>query len=124
MKVSGQIQFEIVEQSAQRVIGRMPVQSGILNPYGTVHAGAMLWFADVCATVLAFGGCEIEPGQAGFPLAIQLSANLLANQRDGELQAESVYVKKGRRLSVVRTTVTGTDGRVLVDVTTSHVPAQ
>ncbi len=124
MKVTGQIQFEIVEQSAQRVVGRMPVQAGILNPYGTVHAGAMLWFADVCATVLAFGGGEIEPGQAGFPLAIQLSANLLANQRDGELTAESVYVKKGKRLSVVRTTVSGADGRILVDVTTSHVPAQ
>lgn len=124
MKVNGTIGFEIVEQSAQRVVGRMPVQAGILNPFGTVHAGAMLWFADVCATVLAFGGGEVAAGQAGFPLAIQLSANLLANQKDGELTAESVYVRQGKRLSVVRTTVTGRDGRVLADVTTSHVPAQ
>lgn len=124
MKVNGKIEFEIIEQSAQRVVGRMPVQAGILNPYGTVHAGAMLWFADVCATVLAFGGGEIAAGQAGFPLAIQLSANLVGNQTDGELKAESVYVKKGKRLSVVRTTVSGKEGRILVDVTTSHVPAQ
>ncbi len=124
MKVNGKIEFEIVEQSAQKVVGRMPVQAGILNPYGTIHAGAMLWFADVCATVLAFGGGEVEAGQAGFPLAIQLSANLVGNQKDGELKAEAVYVKKGKRLSVVRTTVSGADGRILVDVTTSHVPAQ
>ncbi|HEY1075065.1 MAG TPA: PaaI family thioesterase [Fontimonas sp.] len=124
MQVSGRIEFEIVEQSAQRVVGTMPVQAGILNPYGTVHAGAMLWFADVCATVLAFGGGEIEAGQTGFPLAIQLSANLVGNQKDGVLRAEASFVKKGKRLSVVRTTVSGADGRVLVDVTTSHVPAQ
>lgn len=123
MKVSGNIEFEIVEQSADKVVGRMPVQPGILNPYGTVHAGASLWFADVCATVLAFGGAAAEPGQSGFPLAISLNANLLGNQKDGDFTATSVFVKKGKRLSVVRTTVTGEGGRLIVDVTTSHVPA-
>lgn len=124
MDVQGQIAFRVVEQSADRVIGEMPVQAGILNPFGTVHAGATLWFADVCATVLAFGGsAEMKPGAAGFPLAISLDAKLLGNQKDGVLRAESVYVKKGKRLSVVRTTVTGADGRLIADVTTSHVPA-
>ncbi|HEX4895346.1 MAG TPA: PaaI family thioesterase [Solimonas sp.] len=123
MQVQGQIAFEIVEQSAERVVGRMPVQAGILNPYGTVHAGATLWFADVCATVLAFGAAPAQPGQAGFPLAITLNANLLGNQKDGEFTATAVFVKQGRRLSVVRTTVTGANGRQIAEVTTSHVPA-
>lgn len=123
MQVDGNIRFEIVEQTPERVTGRMPVQAGILNPFGTVHAGATLWFADVCATVLAFGGSPAAPGQAGFPLAISLNAQLLGNQPDGELTATAVYVKKGRRLSVVRTTVTGAGGRLVADVTTSHVPA-
>ena len=123
-KVSGNIEFEIVEQSPDIVVGRMPVQTGILNPFGTVHAGATLWLADVCATVLAFGGARTEAGQPGFPLAINLVANLLGNQKDGSFEATSVFVKKGRRLSVVRTTVTGEGGRVIADVTTSHVPAQ
>jgi hypothetical protein len=35
-----------------------------------------------------------------------------------------VFVKRGRRLSVVRTTVTGAGGKLLADVTTSHVPAE
>jgi uncharacterized protein (TIGR00369 family) len=102
----------------------MPVQPGILNPFGTVHAGATLWLADVCATVLAFGGAKVETGQAGFPLAINLVANLLGNQKEGTFEATSVFVKKGRRVSVVRTTVTGEGGRLIADVTTSHVPAQ
>jgi len=123
MQVDGNIQFRIVEQSADKVVGEMPVQAGILNPFGTAHAGATLWFADVCATVLAFGGAKMEPGVAGFPLAISLDAKLLGNQKDGVFRATSVYVKKGKRLSVVRTTVTGDDGRLIADVTTSHVPA-
>lgn len=124
MQVNGNIQFEVTEQSAERVVGVMPVQSGILNPFGTVHAGATLWFADVCATVLAFGGSDMQPGQAGFPLAINLNASLLGNQKQGRFTATAVYVKKGKRLSVVRTTVTGDDGRLIAEVTTSHVPAQ
>lgn len=123
MKVEGRISFEVVEHSAERVVGRMPVQAGVLNPFGTVHAGATLWFADVCATVLAFGGPATEPGQSGFPLAINLNASLLGNQKDGVFEAVSVFVKKGKRLSVVRTTVTGEGGRLIAEVTTSHVPA-
>lgn len=123
MKVQGQIAFEIVQQSADEVVGVMPVQAGILNPFGTVHAGATLWFADVCATVLAFGGPSTEPGQTGFPLAITLNASLLGNQKSGQFTATARYVKKGKRLSVVRTTVTGEGGRLIAEVTTSHVPA-
>ncbi len=124
MQVSGQIEFRITEQSADEVVGKMPVQAGILNPYGTVHAGATLWFADVCATVLAFGGPEVAAGQSGFPLAINLNASLLGNQRAGEFTATACFVKKGKRLSVIRTTVTGDDGRLIAEVTTSHIPAQ
>lgn len=124
MKVTGSIEFSIVAQSADEVIGEMPVQAGILNPFGLAHAGAMLWFADVCATVLAFGKTEFEPGASGFPLAINLSAALVGNQKDGVFRARSVFVKRGRQLSVVRTTVTGADDRLICDVTTSHVPAR
>ncbi len=119
--VHGAIDFTIVERSEDRVVGEMPVQPGILNPHGVAHAGALLWFADVCATSLLLG--ESDAGGSAFPLAIQLSAAFLANQRDGVFQATSTFVKRGRRVSVVRTVVTGERGRVVADVTTSHVPA-
>jgi uncharacterized protein (TIGR00369 family) len=122
-EIRGAIDFTIVESSAERVVGRMPVRAGILNPYGVVHAGAVLWFADVCATVLAFGGAEATPGASGFPLAIDLHAAFLGNQKDGELEARAAFVKRGRRVLVVRTTVTGANGRIVADVTTTHVPA-
>lgn len=124
MKVTGHIEFTIVEQSAEKVMAEMPVQPGILNPFGTAHAGAMLWFADVAATMLTFGGPEVKTGESGFPLAISLNANFLGNQSEGVFRATSVFVKKGKRLSVVRTTVTGADNKLIADITTSHVPAK
>lgn len=124
MKVNGHIEFTIVEQSADRVVGRMPVVAGILNPFGVAHAGAMLWFADVCASILAFGSADMAPGVAGFPLGISLNAVILGNQKGGTLTATSEFIKKGRTLIVVRTSIVGDEGRAIADVTTGHIPAK
>lgn len=115
---------QIVEQTATRVISEMPIQPGIMNPFGGVHAGAILWFADVTATVLAFGSTEFSEGIAGFPLAITLAANFAGNQKDGTLRAVASFVKKGRTVSVVRTSVFGENDKLIADVTTSHIPAK
>lgn len=124
MKVEGQIEFTITEQTAERVVSVMPVRAGIKNPYGSAHAGAILWFADVTATVLALGTPNATEGMKGFPLAIALNANLLGNQADGTFTCVSTYVKKGKSVSVVRTVVTGDNGKPIADVTTTHVPAK
>jgi uncharacterized protein (TIGR00369 family) len=124
MQFTGTIAFTITEQTPERVRGVMPVQPGVLNPFGVVHAGAILWFADVCATVLVSGRTDTARGGPGFPLGVSLHANLVGNQKDGQLHATSVMVKRGRLLSIVRTTVTGDGDRLVADVTTSHVPAQ
>lgn len=121
MRIQGSIDFSITERSAERVVGEMPIGDGIRNPFGTVHAGAILWFADVAATVLAMDASAASEGMKGFPLAISLNANLLGNQKEGSFKAVSTYVKKGRTVSVVRTLVVGTDERLIADVTTSHV---
>src|SRR5215510_12926436 len=99
---SGHIAFTIEEKTAELVRGRMPIAEGIVNPFGTVHAGAMLWFADVVATVLAIGDAAIGPDGKGFPLATTLNPPLLADRRAG----------------VVRAQVKGEDGGLLLDVTT------
>jgi uncharacterized protein (TIGR00369 family) len=124
MIVVGRIEFTITKHSTDEVIGEMPLQAGILNPFGVAHAGAMLWFADVCATVLSFGGTEFAEGAAGFPLAINLSAALLGNQKLGVFTATARFVRRGRQVSVVRTTITGDSGRLIADVTTSHIASK
>ena len=124
MRGEGSIEFTILEQEPERVISEMPIQPGILNPYGVVHAGAILWFADVTATVLAMGSTQASEGMSGFPLATNLNANFASNQRAGKLRAVASFVKKGKTVSIVRTTVLGEDDRLIADVSTNHVAAR
>lgn len=121
MKVQGSIEFTVVERSAEKVVSEMPMTTGIKNPFGVAHAGAILWFADVTATVLAMGKVDASSGMQGFPLAIALNANFLSNQSEGTFKATSTFVKKGRTVSVVRTTIVGAGEKLVADITTSHV---
>jgi 1,4-dihydroxy-2-naphthoyl-CoA hydrolase len=122
--VQGSIAFTITERTDERVVAEMPIAAGIQNPYGVVHAGAMLWMADVTATLLVMGPERPPEGGTGFPLAINLNASFLANQHEGSLKAVATYVKRGRMVSVVRTIVSGADEKLIADVTTSHVLAK
>ena len=121
--LSGQIQFDIIGVSDTEAEGEMQVQAGILNPFGTIHAGALIWFADVIATHLVLGGEQVREGMDSFPVAVTLNGQLLANRRDGVLTATARWVKRGRRLSTVRTEVRDQDDRVLLDLTSTHISA-
>jgi uncharacterized protein (TIGR00369 family) len=107
LKIEGKIEFEVVEHVPERVVSEMPIQPGIKNPYGVVHAGAILWFADVTASILLLGSTHPTEGMAGFPLAITLNANFISNQKDGKLRAVATFVKKGKYINIVRKIVTG-----------------
>lgn len=122
-KHGGEIEFSIEERSEHHVTSRMPISKGMLNPFGTIHAGALIWMADVTATVLALQNARVDPDGRGFPLAINISTNLIGNQREGEVTAEAKFVRKGKRVNVIRTTVLGQNNALLAEVTTTHVPA-
>jgi uncharacterized protein (TIGR00369 family) len=120
----GNIEFYIETRNEEYVVGRMPVTKGIVNPFGTVQAGALIWLADVTATLLAIGKQKLGPKGEGFPLAVDLHTTLLANQKDGEIRAEARFVRKGKRVIVIRTRITGNDGRLLAELTSTHIPAK
>jgi 1,4-dihydroxy-2-naphthoyl-CoA hydrolase len=61
---------------------------------------------------------------AGLPLAINLNANLAGNSHEGTFIARAGYVKRGKSVSIVRTTVTDRSGKLIADVTTSHVASK
>lgn len=121
MRVKGAFDLSVTEFDAERVIAEMPITDGIKNPFGTVHAGAMLWFADVAATVLVRGGGSVTEGMQDFPLAISLNANLPGNQSTGTFKALSTFVKKGKTVTVVHTVVLGANVKLIAAVTTSPV---
>lgn len=121
MKIEGSIEFSIIERADNRVVSEMPIRAGIKNPFGVVHVGAILWLADVTATVLVMGPAQPSEGTKGFPLAITLNANFIGNQTDGIFTAVSSFVKRGHTVSIVRTLVYGADEKLIADVTTNHV---
>ena len=120
----GSIEFVIEERSKERVVSRMPVHAGILNPFGVVQAGAFVWLADVTASVLLLEAQPMDDSGKGFPLAIDLHTTLLGNQREGEIVAEASFVRHGRTVSVVRTRILGTNEKLLAEITSTHVPAR
>ncbi len=122
-KHTGEIEFSIEERSENQITSRMPVSKGMLNPFGTIHAGALIWMADVTATVLALQNAKVDSDGRGFPLAINIFTNLIGNQREGEVTAETKFVRKGKRVNVIRTTILGNNQTLLAEVTTTHVPA-
>jgi uncharacterized protein (TIGR00369 family) len=122
-KRTGNIEFYIEERTDDYVISRMPVTKGIRNPFGTVQAGAMIWVADVTATLMAIGKTEIGEDGRGFPLVVDLHTTLLGNQRDGEIRAKARVVRRGKRVIVIRTRITGNKGRLLAELTSTHIPA-
>lgn len=121
MKFEGSIEFSVIERADNRVVSEMPIRAGIKNPFGVVHVGAILWLADVTATVLVMGPAQPSEGMKGFPLAITLNANFIGNQTDGMFTAVSSFVKRGHTVSIVRTLVYGADEKLIADVTTNHV---
>ncbi|MBW2560238.1 MAG: PaaI family thioesterase [Deltaproteobacteria bacterium] len=120
---SGTIDFVIEERHEEYVISAMPVTEGVRNPFGTVQAGALIWLADVTASVLAIGKREIGPDGEGFPLAVDLHTTLLGNQREGTVCAEARFVRKGQNILVIRTRITGDKDRLLAEVTSTHILA-
>jgi len=123
-KRNGNIEFFIEQRNADCVMSRMPVTSGILNPFGTVQAGAMIWLADVTASVLAIEGATIGDDGKGFPLAIDVHTTLVGNQRSGEIKAEARFVQRGQRVLVIRTCITGNKDKLLAQVTTTHIKSR
>lgn len=117
----GEVDFTVRVVSPDQAEGRMALAPAMLNPFGSVHAGAMIWFADVVATRLVLQDRTVTPGMSGFPLAINLVANLLSNTDRESLVATARFVKRGRKLSTVRTVVATESGRTLVEVTTTHL---
>ena len=74
---------------------------------------------DWAITVIGTSMC-MAPSM-GFPPAIILSANFLANQAEGSFRAVASFVKRGQTVSIVRTILYGTGNKVIADVTTTHV---
>ena len=108
----------VVEISDEHAIAEVEVTDHVRQQTGAVHASVMIAIADLAASSLA----GRASGASG-PLAIDIHASLVANQTSGTIRAEARFIRHGRRVSMVRTLVTGDEGRTLAQVTVTLVPA-
>ncbi|PRZ44357.1 uncharacterized protein (TIGR00369 family) [Antricoccus suffuscus] len=106
-----------------RVVATFAVRDEHTNSGGMVHGGVLLTLADSTATHAAnLANCD-ESGNGPRMITLGLNASMLGNQRGGELRVESTIVRAGRRLTVVQTQILGNDDKLLVEVSSTHLPA-
>ena len=104
------------------VSATVEVQPHHLNPTGNINGGLLLSMADNASTGAANRAYFEKTGERKFLVGVDLHAVMLANQQGGTIRVVSKPLRVGRRITVVRSEVIGDEGRVLCEVTTTHVP--
>ena len=92
------------------------------NPTGNINGGVLISLADNIATGAAGRGYHEKYGEERFMVGVDLHAVMMSNQIGGRIRGEAQTVRVGRRVTVVRTRVTGEGDRLLAEITTTHVP--
>lgn len=115
--------FRLLEVTDEHTLAEMDFRPELAQLTGLFHTGALLSLADGTATVACIHAVDPTGAADGavFPLAIQLSANLIRNTGSGTVTAEARLSHRGRTTMVVETTVRDAMGRTLVIVTTTHL---
>lgn len=118
--------IRLVEATAERTVMEMPFRPAVAQLTGLFHTGSLLTLADGAATVACLYALDPtgEQTDAPFPLAVQVSANLIRNTGSGNATAEAKLVHKGRTTMVVETAVRDDQGQLLVLATTTHLVLQ
>jgi 1,4-dihydroxy-2-naphthoyl-CoA hydrolase len=100
--------IELVEVSADRVVGRMPV-AGNTQPLGLLHGGASVVLAETLASIgVALGA---EPGRV--PVGIEINATHHRSATEGTVTGVAVPVHRGRTLATYEVVITDERGRRL-----------
>jgi uncharacterized protein (TIGR00369 family) len=118
------MRMRVVAESPDCVVLSMPLGPGVRQGTGVFAAGALMQLADVGATSLYFQALRAEGVEnAPFPLSIQISMNLLRNTNTGSAISESRFLHRGRSMVVVESRVRDEAGKLLCEVTSTHVPS-
>ncbi|MGH7931778.1 MAG: PaaI family thioesterase [Candidatus Binataceae bacterium] len=110
--------IKVLTAAGGRARATVALSPGVAQPTGLFHAGAIIGLADTTATVAALS--ETNPAAEAradlFPLAIQLSSNLMRNAKQGALTADAEIIHRGKTTMVVNTRVIDDLGRLVANV--------
>ncbi|GAA4137244.1 hotdog fold thioesterase [Actinomadura keratinilytica] len=97
---------EILEATADRVVGRMPVK-GNTQPYGLLHGGASC----VLAESLGSTGAALHAGRDRVAVGIEINATHHRSATDGYVTGVATKLHAGRSLATYDIVITDDDGR-------------
>ncbi|MBD3134727.1 hotdog fold thioesterase [Microbispora bryophytorum] len=100
--------IEILEASAERVVGRMPVE-GNVQPYGLLHGGASC----VLAETLGSTGAALHAGPGRIAVGIEISATHHRSATSGHVTAVATRVHGGRTLATYAIEIADDEGRAV-----------
>lgn len=100
--------IEVLEASAQRVVGTMPV-AGNTQPYGLLHGGASAVLAETLGSVAAMA----HAGEGRAAVGIELNATHHRSARSGVVTGTATALHLGGRLATYQVVVEDEDGRLV-----------
>ena len=115
--------IRLIEATPEHTRAQLDFRPELQQLTGLFHAGAILSLADTTATFASMRvvdpSGEVSAGR--FPLAVQVSANLLRNVGEGTITAEARPLHRGRTMIVMQTEVRDAQDRCLAVVTSTHL---
>jgi 1,4-dihydroxy-2-naphthoyl-CoA hydrolase len=104
--LAGRMGIKILEASAQRVVGTMPVE-GNTQPYGILHGGASCVLAESLGSL----GSVLQAGPGRFTVGIEINASHHRAARSGLVTGVATLVHGGRTMSTFDVVITDEDGK-------------
>jgi 1,4-dihydroxy-2-naphthoyl-CoA hydrolase len=102
----GRMGIKIVEASAQRVVGTMPV-AGNTQPYGLLHGGASCVLAESLGSL----GAALHGGPGRATVGIEISATHHRGAAHGDVTAVATLLHGGRTVATYEIVITDEQGR-------------
>ncbi|MEU3986447.1 hotdog fold thioesterase [Streptomyces sp. NPDC026672] len=96
----------IVEASAERVVGTMPVE-GNTQPYGLLHGGASAVLAETLGSV----GSMLHGGSSKIAVGVDLNCTHHRGVRSGLVTGVATPVHRGRTMATYEVVITDEDDR-------------
>ncbi|NJK43416.1 MAG: hotdog fold thioesterase [Pleurocapsa sp. SU_196_0] len=102
--------IEILEATKERVVGRMPVQPRVHQPFGLLHGGASVALAETVASL----GAYVNVAESGMnAVGLEINANHLRGKRDGVVTATAIPLHRGRSTQVWEVRITDETDRLV-----------
>lgn len=109
----------VEEARKDKIRGRLVVRSDLCTAGGILHGGAIMAFADALG---AIGAVMNLPDGASGTTTIESKTNFLGPARINDtVEAETVPIQRGKRISVWQTNITTQDGRAVALVTQTQL---